>query len=157
MLARSFFPLLLLLLLSCPASAWSAAPQPDDRDALVGLKTAKVIFDVRVADPDKLEFNLQLVRDTFEGMVAQGVHPRMVVAFRGPGIGLLTTDELDEEPLALIRSLKKKGVRFEACAYALRVAKADPTGLVAEIKLVANVLNSLIGYQNKRYALVVLN
>jgi len=81
----------------------------------------------------------------------------MVVAFRGPGIGLLSATELDEEALDLIRSLKKKGVRFEACALAMRTFKVDPKGLVREIRLVANVFNSLIGYQHKGYALIVIN
>jgi len=155
MFTRSLLPLLLLLLLCSPAL--SAVQKPDDHEALAGLKTARVVFDVRVADLDKLTFNLKLVHATFDGMVAQGVQPRMVVAFRGPGIGLLSADELDDEALDLIRSLKKKGVRFQACAYAMRAFKADPAGLVSEIKLVANVLNSVIGYQNKGYALVVLN
>jgi len=154
MLARLLLSLLLLLF-SFPVL--HAAQKPDDREALAGLKTARVIVDIRVADPDKLVFNLQLLRETYEGMVAQGVKPRMVIAFRGPGIGMLVADELDEEALDLIRTLKKKGVRFEACAYAMRVAKADPANLVAEVKLVANVLNSVIGYQNKGYALVLLN
>jgi len=154
MLARLLLSALLLLL-SFPAL--HAAQKPDDHEALAGLKTARVIVDIRVADPDKLVFNLQLLRETYEGMVAQGVKPRMVVAFRGPGIGMLAAGELDEEALDLIRTLKKKGVRFEACAYAMQVAKADPADLVAEIKLVANVLNSVIGYQNKGYALVLLN
>ena len=154
MFARLLLPVLLLLF-SFPAL--HAAQKPNDHEALSGLKTARVIVDIRVADPDKLVFNLQLLRETYEGMVAQGVKPRMVVAFRGPGIGVLAAEELDEEALDLIRILKKKGVRFEACAYAMQVAKADPANLVAEVKLVANVLNSVIGYQNKGYALVLLN
>ncbi len=61
------------------------------------------------------------------------------------------------EWLELGRSLKKKGVRFEACGAAMRILKADPAGLVPEVKLVANVFNSLIGYQNKDYAMIVIN
>jgi len=48
-------------------------------------------------------------------------------------------------------------VRFEACAVAMRVFKADPAGLVPEVKLVANVFNSFIGYQNKGYAMIAIN
>jgi intracellular sulfur oxidation DsrE/DsrF family protein len=100
---------------------------------------------------------LKLSGETLDSLIAQGIKPEMVVAFRGPGIGLLSTSELDEEALDLIRALKKKGVRFEACAMAMRTFKADPTRLVWEIKLVANVFNSLIGYQHKGYALIVIN
>lgn len=146
----------LLLMLTCSHEV-HAAQKPDDREALAGLKTAKVIFDVRVDDIDKLLFNLRLFDETFEGMVAQGIKPKMIVAFRGAGVKLLTATALDDEAAALFKALKKKGVRFEACAVAMRVFKADPAGLVPEVKLVANVFNSFIGYQNKGYAMIAIN
>lgn len=145
-----------LFVLVC-STALHAAPKPDDREALAGLKSAKVIFDVRVPDLEKLVFNLKLFEETFEGMVFQGVKPEMVVVFRGPGVRLLNAATLNEEARDLFRALTKKGVRFEACAVAMRVFKADPAGLVPEIKLVANVFNSLIGYQNKGYAMIAIN
>ena len=148
--------IVMLLMLACSAKL-HAAQKPDDREAFAGLKTAKVIFDVRVADLDKLVFNLRLFDETLESMIAQGVKPEMIVAFRGPGVKLLTATALDEEAVALFQTLKKKGVRFEACAVAMRVFKADPAGLVPEVKLVANVFNSFIGYQNKGYAMIAIN
>jgi intracellular sulfur oxidation DsrE/DsrF family protein len=152
---QSLLMVMLFLLICSPAG--HAAQQPDDREALTGLKSAKVIFDVRVADLEKLVFNLELFDETWEGLVAQGVKPEMVIAFRGAGVKLLTTAAIDEEALDLIRELKKKGVRLEACAVALRIFKVDPAGLLPEVKLVSNVLNSLIGYQNKGYAMVDIN
>lgn len=155
MLLRSLIIVLMLMLTCSPAVL--AAQKPDDREALSGLKVAKVIFDVRVTDLDKLLFNLRLFGETLEGMATQGVKPDMIVAFRGPGVKLLTSSELEEEAVSLLRTLKKKGVRFEACAVAMRMFKVDPAGLVPEVKLVANVFNSLIGYQNKGYAMIVIN
>jgi intracellular sulfur oxidation DsrE/DsrF family protein len=150
--------LLVLLMLAACSSTVGAAPKPDDREALAGLKNAKVIFDVRVPDLEKLVFNLKLISETYDGMVAQGVKPRMVVAFRGPGVRLLTSAALvDDEVRELFQTLKKNGVRFEVCAVAMRVFKADPAGLIPEVRLVANVFNSLIGYQNKGYAMIVIN
>ena len=134
-----------------------AGQKTDDREALAGLKSARVIFDVRVADLDKLVFNLKLFSETFDGIVAQGVTPEMIVAFRGPGVKLLTAAALDEEARDLLQALKKRGVRFEVCAVAMRVFKGDPAGLVPEVRLVANVFNSLIGYQNKGYAMIAIN
>ncbi|NTV49612.1 MAG: DsrE family protein [Geobacteraceae bacterium] len=151
-----FLALVTLLTLAC-STALYAAQKPDDREALAGLKSAKVIFDVRVPDVEKLVFNLKLFSETFEGMVSQGVKPEMVVVFRGPGVRLLTAAALDEETRELFRALIKKGVRFEACAVAMRVFKADTGGLIPEVKLVANVFNSLIGYQNKGYAMIAIN
>ncbi|HIJ86231.1 MAG TPA: DsrE family protein [Desulfuromonadales bacterium] len=155
MYLRTMIIVMALMLICSPALY--AAQKPDDREALAGLKLAKVIFDVRVADVDKLTFNLKLFDETLEGMVAQGVKPDMIVAFRGPGVKLLSVAALDDEAVALFQSLKKKGVRFEACAVAMRVFKADPAGLIQEIKLVANVFNSFIGYQNKGYAMIAIN
>jgi len=146
----------MMLMLTCFTSL-SAAEKTVDLKALSGLTTAKVIFDVRVADLDKLGFNLRLFSETLEGMISQGVKPEMIVAFRGPGVKLLTVPVIDEEALDLFRDLKKKGVRFEACAVAMRTFKVDPAGLIPEVVLVSNVFNSFIGYQNKGYAMVAIN
>jgi intracellular sulfur oxidation DsrE/DsrF family protein len=148
---------MITLLLLASATTVLADPKPTDREALTGLTTARVIFDVKITDLDKLVFNLRLFGETLDGMVSQGVKPEMVVAFRGPGIKYLTAAAIDEEVLDLIRALRRKGVRFEACAVAMRTYKADPTGLVPEVKLVANGFNSLIGYQNKGYAMIAPN
>ena len=148
--------MVMLLMLTC-STPLQAASQPNDREALAGLKSAKVIFDVRVADLEKLVFNLKLFNETLEGIAAQGVKPEMVVTFRGPTVKILNAAALDEEARGLLRDLKKKGVQFEACAVAMRILKVDQAGLVPEVKLVANVFNSLIGYQNKGYAMIAIN
>jgi intracellular sulfur oxidation DsrE/DsrF family protein len=149
-------PMLLFMLICC-SSPLHAAQKPAANEALAELETAKVIFDVRLADLDSLIFNLKLMDETWKGIAAQNVKPEMIVVFRGPTVKLLTPAELDEEALHLFRVLKKKGVRFEACGVAIRIFKVDPAGLIPEVKLVANVFHSLIGYQNKNYALIVIN
>lgn len=161
MFARYLKILLLLMLVSSPQLLCAADKTPD-RDALSGLKSAKVIFDVRVDDLDKLIFNLKLVSETFKGMVAQGIKPEMVVAFRGPGVKFLSEEYLEEEDsddevVDLLDDLDRKAVRLEVCAIALRSFKVDRAELVSGVKVVANVFNSLIGYQNKGYALIVIN
>lgn len=148
--------LTILFVLMCTTGT-QASQKPDDREALSGLATAKVIFDVRFADLDKLVANLSLLEETFDGMVNQGVKPEMIAVFRGPGVKLLSSAALNEEAVDLIRALKEKGVRFEVCAVAMRLFHADPTKLIPEMKLVANVFNSLIGYQNKGYAMIAVN
>jgi len=145
-----------LFMLACPPALY-AGQKPDVSEALSGLSSAKVIFDMRVPDLEKLVFNLRVINETFEGMVALGVKPKMIVAFRGPGVRLLTAAALDEEARDLFRTLKKNGVRFEACGVAMRIFKADPVGLIPEVKLVANGFYSLIGYQNKGYATIANN
>ena len=128
MLTRIMMLAALLMFLCC--SVLEAAQKPDDREALAGLKSAKVIIDVRVPDLEKLVFNLNLFNETFDGLVAQGVKPEMIVVFRGPGVRFVTAGTLDEDARDLFRQLKRKGVRFEACAVAMRVFKVDPAGLI---------------------------
>ncbi|MFH2124281.1 MAG: DsrE family protein [Pseudomonadota bacterium] len=155
MLVRYLIPILLFMLICC--SPLHAAQKPAVNEALAGLETAKVIFDVRLATLDSLIFNLKLLDETWTGIAAQDVKPEMIVVFRGPTVQLLTSAELDEEALHLFRLLKKKGVRFEACGVAMRIFKVDPAGLIPEVNLVANVFHSLIGYQSKNYAMIVIN
>ncbi len=57
---RTLFTLMLFAQL-CWVPALSAATATDDGRALAGLKTARVIFDVRVAEFDKLVANLALL------------------------------------------------------------------------------------------------
>jgi intracellular sulfur oxidation DsrE/DsrF family protein len=145
--------MLLLLAIIVPAQA---ADAPNDREALSGLKTTQAVFDMRVPDREKLIFNLELIKETFEGMAAQRVKPKMVVTFRGPGVRLLTREEAADEIAPLITELKRIGVRFEVCAVATRIFKVDKATLIPDVVLVGNSLISLIGYQNQGYALVVL-
>ena len=130
---------------------------PNDREALGGLDTGKVVFDIRISDPEKLIFNLELIKETFEGMQRQGVKPVMIATFRGPGVKLLSRGGTTDEIRDLVAELKKKGVRMEVCAVATRVFKVDNSALIPDVVLVGNVLISLIGYQNKGYALVPAN
>lgn len=134
-----------------------AAEKPHSSEALTGLSSAKVIFDVRVPDLEKLVFNLRVINETFEGMVALKVKPEMIIAFRGPGVRLLTAEALDEEARELFKTMKKNRVRFEVCGVAMRIFKADPVGLIPEVKLAANGFYSLVGYQNKGYATIAIN
>lgn len=144
-------------LLSCATLVFAQQNHPNDHDALVGLKQAKVVFDVRVPDTEKLIFNLGLINETLDGLLSQGVKPTMVVAFRGTAVKLLANPALDTEAHDLFKALKARGVRFEVCAVAMRVYQANPADLIEEVKLVGNVFNSFIGYQNKGYAMIAIN
>jgi intracellular sulfur oxidation DsrE/DsrF family protein len=149
-------PILLLLTLAAAPFPLGAATTPEQR-ALAGLKSAKVIVDVRVPDQEKMVFNLQLIHETLQGIRQQKVRPEMVVTFRGPGVRLMTQTGADEEVRELLAGLASQGVRLEACAVAMRIFRVAPGPLVPGVVLVDNVLTSLIGYQNKGYAVISLN
>jgi intracellular sulfur oxidation DsrE/DsrF family protein len=145
--------MLFLLAIILPAQAGDA---PNDREALSGLKATRAVIDMRVPDRERLIFNLELLKETLEGMAAQQVKPKMVVTFRGPGVRLLTREQAADEISPLITELRRMGVRFEVCAVATRVFKVDNATLIPDVVLVGNSLTSLIGYQNRGYALVIL-
>ena len=139
----------------CPVLADSTIP--DDRAALKGLKQVRVIFDVRLAELDKLLFNLGLIKETWEGINSQAVKQTTVVTLRGPAVRLFTKDQAPPELLELLTDLKQKGIRVEICSVALRVFKVDTRQLVPDVILVGNVLTTQIAMQNRGYALITLN
>lgn len=148
---------LLLSLPGLPAAVHADSTLPDDRFALKGLKQAHAIFDVRLAELDKLLFNLKLIKETWEGINSQKVKPTLIVSLRGPAVKLFTQDQAVPELKELLTDLKQKGIRIEICSVATRVFKVDNRQLLPDLVLVGNVLTSQIAWQNKGYALITLN
>jgi len=149
--------ILLFMVTTSPAIIHADSTIPNDRFALKGLKQARAIFDVRLADLDKVLFNLNLIKETWEGINAQGVKPRLIITLRGPAVKLFTRDQAPQELVELLSELKKTGIRIEICSVATRVFKVDNTQLIPEVILVGNVLTSQISWQHKGYALITLN
>jgi len=152
-----FASAVLAILTAAPTLIHADSTVPDDRFALKGLKQTKAIFDVRLAELDKLLFNLGLVKETWEGISNQKVKPTLIVSLRGPAVKLFTRDQAPPELKELLTDLKKKGVRVEICSVATRVFKVDNSQLLPDVILVGNVLTSQIAWQNKGYALITLN
>lgn len=145
------------ILTGTPALLYGSSSVPDDRAALKGMKQAKAIFDVRLADLDKVLFNLELIKETWTGISAQKVKPQLIVTLRGPAVKLFTRDQATDELKELLNALRQKGIRIEICSVATRVFKVDNRQLLPELQLVGNVLTSQIAMQNKGYALITLN
>lgn len=148
---------MLISLFGLSSVAHADSTLPDDRFALKGLKQVNAIFDVRLADLDKLIFNLELIKETWEGINNQKVKPNLIVSLRGPAVKLFTKGQATPELKELLVELRQKGIRVEICSVATRVFKVDNTQLLPELILVGNVLISQIAWQNKGYALVTLN
>jgi intracellular sulfur oxidation DsrE/DsrF family protein len=134
----------------------------DDSLALSGLTSVRAVFDVRTSDEKALQFMFTVIRDTFDETVHQGVKPHYVVSMRGPTVKFLVRSrqgdqELQQKTLELIGDLNKRGLRMDACGYALNLFGLEAEDLVSGIEVVGNSLNSLIGYQIKGYALVPMN
>lgn len=134
----------------------------DDTEALSGLTSVRAIYDIRTKDEKALQFIFTVIRDTYDETVQQDVKARYVASMRGPTIKLLVRGrhgdvELQEKTVALIKELNQRGIRLEACGYALNLFGVEPEDLYEGIVSVGNSLNSLIGYQIKGYSLIAMN
>ena len=134
----------------------------DDAAAFSGLTSTRAIYDVRAAEEKKLQFILTVIRDTFDEAIEQEVKQRYIVSMRGPTVKLLVRgrlgdQEVREKTMALVEELNKRGIRMEACGYALDLFGLEPEDLFSGVHAVGNSLNSLIGYQTKGYSLVPMN
>lgn len=56
-----------------------------------------------------------------------------------------------------IRQMKKAGVTFEVCMYAVKVLGVDPATILPEVDKVGNGFISIVGYQAKGYSVVTIN
>jgi intracellular sulfur oxidation DsrE/DsrF family protein len=141
-----------------------SAEKPADTEALAGVSSGKIAWDINMASAEKLLLYLKVMDETYEDLKRQGVEPDMVLTFRGPSVRLITTDRadvpLDDEPHLdgiaeqLKAMLAKPSVRAEACSVATRLTGVDPETLLPDIEHVGNTLVSQIGYQAKGYAII---
>ena len=146
------------------APAWGGSY--DNSAALGGLQTAKVYFDVNQGDAKKLIVRLDLLNRTVEQIREAGLNAEVVVGIRGGATKLVTrgTGHFKEEDIQYSDQIKKwiadfkaKGFVLEQCAIAAEFMKIDAADFLPEITLVANGYVSMIGYQNKGYAVVPMD
>ncbi len=137
------------------------ADAPNDADALAGVKTGKVVFDINMANAKKMTLYLMVIDQTVEDLKRQGVKPDVILAFRGKSVQLITSNresmeltdfEYLDKIAAQLAGLQKKGVRMEACSVATRLFNVDNKTLLEGIKPVGNTFVSLTGYHAQGYA-----
>ena len=138
---------------------------PDDQAALSGLSEVKVAFDLTNGDGKALLTQLNVIDETRQSLMKQGVKPHFVLAFRGPATKLVQTDQSqikgeDREYAAKIAEKisalhSADGIAsVEQCAVAVRLAGTKPENVVAGIKVVGNSWISLMSYQAKGYGYI---
>jgi intracellular sulfur oxidation DsrE/DsrF family protein len=140
------------------------AEKPTDGDALQNLNEGKIVWDITVGNPIKLLLLVKVIEETYDDLVRQDVKPDMIFTFHGPVVKLISSQSLDlaldeeeahEELLDRLRKLSKKpGVKMESCSVAARLLGIDNDTIMSEVKPVGNTFVSLMGYQNKGYALI---
>nr|CRH05298.1 Conserved exported protein of unknown function [Candidatus Magnetococcus massalia] len=141
-----------------------AAEPLNDEDALKGLKSGKVVWDINMGDAQKMALYLKVIRQTYDDLKRQGVEPEMVFTFRGFSVKVVSTTPdilpLDrqlyqEEVWEILREMQQRpGVRMEACNVATSLFGVENRSLLKKVKAVGNTFVSLIGYQAKGFAII---
>lgn len=150
------------------ASQWmttAVAAGYDDSEALAGLKEVKVAFDLTAGDAKLLLGRLNVIDETRQSLIKQGVTPHFILTFRGPATRLIQTDVSkikpeDREGAAKIAAKLEQmshaeGVEnLEQCAVAVREQGTKPENVVPSVKVVGNAWISLMAYQSRGYAYI---
>ena len=145
----------------CSAGARAA----DDHASLAGLKEAKVAFDITEGNGKLLLAKVDIIEETRQSLIQQGVTPHFILAFRGPATKLVQTDqdkikpedrEMAAKVAVRIKEMSKApGVDgFEQCALAARQQETKTERVLPEIRVVGNGFISLMAYQAKGYAYI---
>lgn len=157
------------LLVSLAAAALlmhaAAVPAADDHLALAGLTEARIAFDIKDGEGKALLTRLDIIDETRQSLIQQGVTPRIILAFRGPATRLVQTDQdkikpEDREMAAKVAAKIKemstaRGVEgFEQCAIAARQQGTNPEKVLPQVRVVGNGFISLMAYQAKGYAYI---
>lgn len=136
--------------------------------ALEGVKSIKTVFDVSQGSPQKANTVFWAVNNVNDDKSVRALSepPQVAVVFHGPAVKMISTDrngfkESDNEALDkfanMIQQMKKDGVTFEVCDYALKVLGVDPKTVLPEVDHVGNGFISIAGYQAQGYSLITID
>jgi intracellular sulfur oxidation DsrE/DsrF family protein len=166
---RHFHTGLKSLLMSLAAATMlmqvATARAADDHLALSGLSEGKIAFDLKDGEGRALLARLDIIDETRQSLIQQGVTPHFILAFRGPATRLVQTDqdkikpedrELAAKVAAKIKELSAaRGVDgFEQCSLAVRTQGTSADKVLPQIRVVGNGFISLMAYQAKGYAYI---
>jgi intracellular sulfur oxidation DsrE/DsrF family protein len=162
---RHFFAIVVMTF----AVALIATPAiSSDYAALDGVQRVKAVFDVSQGSPQTANIVFWAVKNVNDDASVRSLSepPQVAVVFHGPAVKMISTDrkgfkasdnEALDEFANMIRQMKKDGVQFEVCDYALKVLGVDPNSVLSEVEHVGNGFISIAGYQAQGYSLVTIN
>ncbi|MFO8112965.1 MAG: DsrE family protein [Desulfosalsimonadaceae bacterium] len=133
--------------------------------AMQEVESADTVFDFRISDPSAALSHLGLIHNMKDdpNMEINGSRPDIILVFIGPSVKLISTDRSDfdqQEQKTLhrlaekIASMDSDGIKFEICMTAAGAHNVDSDTILSEFKKVENGWISLVGYQNKGYAMI---
>ena len=149
-----------LVLAAAVVAFMQPAAAADDKLALQGVTEGKIAFDLKDGEGKALLARLDIIEETRQGLIQQGVAPHFVLAFRGPATRLVQTDpdkikaedrELAAKIAAKIKEMSTaRGVEgFEQCSIAARQQGTNTDKVLPQVRVVGNGFISLMAYQAK--------
>jgi uncharacterized protein len=153
------------LIVYCILAVGSAAGS--DIKALQGLKSVRLVCDVNVGDGQLLLRRMTLLDTTYSQLVDAGFAPKVVVVFRGSASRFVTRGETAYVPSSdtkyklemreWLEAFSDLGFVLEQCAIAARAQKIKDEDFLPQVIRVENGYVSLVGYQNRGYALLPMD
>ena len=149
--------------LTVPAVAGS---NQNNGNALNGLNSALVYFDVSLKDDNLLVFRMELLDKTIKQIEDAGLEVSTVVGFRGGASRFITRDEhyvLEEEISNKkkiqdwVKRFSERGIVIEQCAIAADIHDIPHGDFMEEVTVVGNGYVSLVGYQAQGYSVVPMD
>jgi hypothetical protein len=101
----------------------------EEYTAMMGIKSAKVVFDERESNPEIAAFHLKGIHQTYKELAAMKKNPVFVVVFIGPSVKLISKNRegfSPEEKKSLdeisntISAMSKDGITLEMCLVAAK-------------------------------------
>jgi intracellular sulfur oxidation DsrE/DsrF family protein len=149
----------LCLLFSSLLSAGAA----EEYDAMEGVDSVKVIFDMRDGIPEIAAVHMKLIHNTYKELTSMNKKPVFVVVFMASAVKLIPGNRSGfssqdqkyiEEIAETIARMAEDGIHLEVCLAAVKYFNVDPASIGSGIKHVGNGWISEIGYQARGYQLV---
>jgi intracellular sulfur oxidation DsrE/DsrF family protein len=135
----------------------------DTYDAMKGVNSVNVFFDMRDGNPQSAVIHLNLILDTYKDLVAMKKKPVFVVVFMGSAVKLISSDQNgfsaeDQKSLkeiaGIVSRMSETGIRTEVCLFAAKVFRVEPASILPKFERLENGWISEIGYQARGYSLV---
>ena len=135
----------------------------EEYDAMKGVNSVKVIFDMRDGIPELAAVHMKLIHDTYKQLSAMKKEPVFVVVFMASAVKLISSNRTEfsaeeqkylKEITDAISKMSEAGIHLEVCLAAVEYFGIEPASIQSEIKQVGNGWISEIGYQAKGYTLV---
>ena len=150
---------------SCASVAFAQGAAPSNREALEGISEMKIAFDITEGNPKGLLARLNVIDVTRRQLIAEGVTPRIVLAFRGDASYFTQSDlsavKAEDQPAGRLVGSKIRELREAAgvesvvqCALPLPARKLSHQSVMPEVKVVGNGWITLVAYQQKGYAYI---